>query len=417
MHQKSERQHTEVQREARRPRAALAVGHLPLALLAFAVIVAALWLISRPPLIPQEAKAPGKTATAPAGPPGPANALASAPQPAATATPTAQALPSDPQVAETEGETKPPAPLAPVTYIVQDGDTLSGIADAYGVTEDAIVWANAELEDRDSLAVGQELIIPPVTGILHTVEEGDTLLAIAALYEAETEEIVRANHLAEPFMLALGQQLVVPGGRPPDPPPAPEPEVEEQPLMVASLGRAEVSTRGERPDETEAVSSVVPHPLVDAFRASFLEKVIGPAQASQRDTGVPASVTIAQAIWESDWGRSGLATRANNYFGIKARPNPGPAGTIWLETWEHVNGRDITVVEPFKVYNSLWESFMDHGVYLRDSPRYALAMQHTDDPRLFIRLVHEAGYATDPAYTDKIINLLDRYDLYIYDLP
>ncbi len=49
----------------------------------------------------------------------------------------------------------------------------------------------------------------------------------------------------------------------------------------------------------------------------FLQRAIGPAHVSQRDTGVPASVTIAQAILESDWGRSTLAA-ANNFFGIKA---------------------------------------------------------------------------------------------------
>jgi flagellar protein FlgJ len=58
---------------------------------------------------------------------------------------------------------------------------------------------------------------------------------------------------------------------------------------------------------------------------------------------------------------------------------------------------------------------LDHGVFLQSNARYVEAMKNRHDPRLFIRLVHEAGYATDPAYADKIIRLMDRYNLYVYD--
>lgn len=113
----------------------------------------------------------------------------------------------------------------------------------------------------------------------------------------------------------------------------------------------------------------------------------------------------------ADWPARPTTTSAS-----RAGPNPGPAGVIWLDTWEHVNGLNITVKEPFKAYNNLLESVLDHGVFLKSNPRYAEAMNNCNDPRLFINLVHKAGYATDPAYTDKIICIMDHYNLYVYDV-
>lgn len=336
--------------------------------------------------------------------------------PAPTATKAGEDVPQEanPQPVEESGE----AANVPVAHKVQAGETLSEIAERYGISPDTIIWANNGVDDPDFLNEGQELVIPPMSGIMHTVLDGDTLLDVAMMYGSEVESIAEANDLPDPFMIAIGQRLVVPGGVPPEPE---EPEPEALLVAMAEPARADtadLSSRGEReePAPAAAVSEVVPVPGLSEEHAAFIAQLIGPAQRSQLETGVPASVTIAQAIWEADWGRSGLARRANNYFGIKGRPNPGPAGVIWLDTWEHVNGRNVTVKEPFKVYNSLLESVLDHGVFIANSARYAKAMANADDPRLFIQLVHQAGYATDPAYTDKIVRLMDRYDLYVYDV-
>lgn len=316
------------------------------------------------------------------------------------------------------GEAASRRPAEAITHVVREGETLSEIAEAYGISPDSIKWANAGVDDPNFLRVGQTLVVPPISGILHTVLEGDTLLDVATLYDVEVEEIAEANALAEPYMLAIGQLLVVPGGKPP----APAEPATQLMAMVAPL-HAETSARGGReamPTPTPAPAATPAPPVVriaglSEANAAFIAKLVGPAQRSMRETGVPASVTIAQAIWEADWGRSGLAIKANNYFGIKGRPKPGPAGVIWLDTWEHVNGRNITVKEPFKVYNNLLESVLDHGVFISANPRYAEAMKNRHDPKTFIRLVHKAGYATDPAYTDKIVNLMDRYNLYVFD--
>jgi len=167
-----------------------------------------------------------------------------------------------------------------------------------------------------------------------------------------------------------------------------------------------------------AVTTVQVETAIDANPAhwEFIQAAIEPAQDSQRETGVPASVTIGQAIHESAWGTSRLSREGNNYFGIKATNGPGPRGVINARTWEHIDGENLTVTDAFRAYNNKAESFVDHGRFLLDNKRYAAAMGRIDDPRAFIRLVAAAGYATDPNYTRKVLAYLDRYDLYQYDL-
>ncbi len=194
--------------------------------------------------------------------------------------------------------------------------------------------------------------------------------------------------------------------------PTPSPLIGSPPAMLEDGEQSDVSERPHLSSRAER-ERTQPTPLSTEDR--FLAAAVAAAQASQRETGVPASVTLAQAILESNWGRSQLAQQAKNYFGIKANGVPGPAGVVYIATWEHLNGRDITVQAAFRAYNSMEESFADHGRYLRDKPIYAQAMRHKDDARQFARLIHAAGYATDPGYADKLIRLMDRYNLYQYD--
>ncbi len=147
----------------------------------------------------------------------------------------------------------------------------------------------------------------------------------------------------------------------------------------------------------------------------FIAAVVPAAQDSERETGAPTSVTIAQAILESEWGRSGLSKKAQNYFGIKATSSPGPAGVVNMDTWEVFGGVNTVIRDGFKAYHNLYESVMDHGRFLRQNSRYANAFT-TSDPVEFARRMHQAGYATDPAYAGKISSLIDQYGLRQYDL-
>ncbi len=149
----------------------------------------------------------------------------------------------------------------------------------------------------------------------------------------------------------------------------------------------------------------------------FIGRCVEPARETQRMYGVPASVTIAQAILESGWGGSELATRANNYFGIKcaAVASPHQIGCIDKATWEHLNGNDVTMTASFRRYASMRDSFLDHGLFLT-KPRYAAAFKAAT-PDEFARRIWQAGYATDPQYPAKLVRLMDQYELRQYDDP
>ncbi|MHB1414714.1 MAG: glucosaminidase domain-containing protein [Chloroflexota bacterium] len=191
-------------------------------------------------------------------------------------------------------------------------------------------------------------------------------------------------------------------------PPAQDNLAAQQPAPANNApAGADLSTRSDRPATAATPASE---------QERFIAGVADAAKASQQQTGVPASVTIAQAMLESNLGKSKLASDANNYFGIKANSGTaGSAGVYNAPTLEHLNGRDVQVTAAFKAYNSITDSFTDHGLYLSSTPRYAEAMKHTDNPQQFAKLIQKAGYATDPAYASKLIKIMDTYNLYQYD--
>ncbi len=98
-----------------------------------------------------------------------------------------------------------------ITYTVQEGDVLSLIARDYGVSTNSLVWAN-NLRNANAIQPGQELKIPPVSGVIHTVISGDTVNSLANRYGAEANEIIEFNNLSEDGALSIGMDIVVPGG-------------------------------------------------------------------------------------------------------------------------------------------------------------------------------------------------------------
>lgn len=99
-----------------------------------------------------------------------------------------------------------------IIHVVQDGESLEKISDRYGISLDTIRWAN-KMDAKATLRPGQELIILPVDGLVHTVTRGQTLSKIAELYDIPEAEISRQNSLQGGFILA-GQELIIPGGKP-----------------------------------------------------------------------------------------------------------------------------------------------------------------------------------------------------------
>ena len=97
------------------------------------------------------------------------------------------------------------------TYVVRSGDTLSSIAKSYGVSTNTIIWAN-DLKGS-TIREGQKLVILPITGIKHTVKSGDTLSGLAKKYGADIFEITTYNNLQTDSVLAIGDEVIIPGGK------------------------------------------------------------------------------------------------------------------------------------------------------------------------------------------------------------
>jgi flagellum-specific peptidoglycan hydrolase FlgJ len=146
---------------------------------------------------------------------------------------------------------------------------------------------------------------------------------------------------------------------------------------------------------------------------AFIDEIAPGAMATQRKYGVPAAVTIAQAIDESGWGQSLLASQAHNLFGIKG---DGPAGADWQPTQEYENGQWVTINAAFRVYDNVTESIDDHGELLATSGYYTQAMADRNDPDAFANAL-TGVYATNPDYGSDLIQLMQQYDLYRYDAP
>jgi len=155
--------------------------------------------------------------------------------------------------------------------------------------------------------------------------------------------------------------------------------------------------------------------MTRAQQLEFIRRIAPWAQAAAEKHGVPASVTIAQAILESGWGKSSLAAKHNNFFGIKAARSGNAA--VELPTWEVLNGKRVQVTARFRVFASPAECFDWRGRWLSTSKTYARAMADADDPIVFATRLWQCGYATDPNYPKKLVDLIQVYDLGQWDLP
>lgn len=291
-------------------------------------------------------------------------------------------------------------------YDVEPGDSVRSIGLQFGVTNETLIWAN-DLTEPDILTVGQQLKILPLSGLVHGVRPGDTLASVANAYDARLDDVIKANGLKEPYIILIGQELLIPGGYRPLP----------RKVVAPSEGSGGESVEARGEQRSAGIAAPVRNipALGNTPQELFIKSIAEAAMDSHERTGVPASVTMAQAILESYWGSSRLASEANNYFGIKAQTRQGTAGVVWFQAWEVIGGRNVVRNEPFRAYTSPADSFVDHGRFLVENPRYSAAMAARGDARQFAREINRAGYATDPAYAAKLIQLMDRYDLYRFD--
>jgi LysM repeat protein len=131
------------------------------------------------------------------------------------------------------------------------------------------------------------------------------------------------------------------------------------------------------------------------------------AIAEMKRSGVPASITLAQGILETEAGNSELVKKSNNHFGIKCKSN-------W--TGESVRHTDDAANECFRKYNKASESYKDHSDFLKTSPRYASLFElNPTDYKGWAYGLKKAGYATNPKYPQIVISNIEKYNLQQYD--
>lgn len=148
--------------------------------------------------------------------------------------------------------------------------------------------------------------------------------------------------------------------------------------------------------------------------ASQAQQFIDKAKAAVLNDPMPglfASVAIAQAALESGFGLSGLSTKYQNYFGIKA--SSGWKGkTSVMKTDEYENGKKVTINSGFRVYSSLQDSIADRNNFLKVNIRYTKGgVFSAKTPEDQAKALQASGYATDPAYASKIISIINKYNL------
>jgi flagellar protein FlgJ len=160
-------------------------------------------------------------------------------------------------------------------------------------------------------------------------------------------------------------------------------------------------------NDTPAPLAAKPEPtrIPQAGAAGFVQQHTAAARKAESETGIPAAFMISQSALETGWGRKEIkhadGTPSFNLFGIKAGPNwKGPVAEI--TTTEYIDGRAIKVTAKFRAYASYEESFADYARLMKNSPRYAQVLAQADSAKGFAQGLQKAGYATDPAYADKL---------------
>lgn len=142
-------------------------------------------------------------------------------------------------------------------------------------------------------------------------------------------------------------------------------------------------------------------------REEYIEKYKSIAVAHMERYGIPASITMAQGILESDAGNSVLSNSSNNHFGIKCKKN-------WKG--DRVYHDDDAKGECFRAYPTVEASYLDHAEFLDSSPRYdSLFAYPSNDYRSWARGLKAAGYATAPDYAQRLIKIIENYRLYLLD--
>lgn len=175
-----------------------------------------------------------------------------------------------------------------------------------------------------------------------------------------------------------------------------------------SKQNTEVVAKPRQPSETPKATenpNVKPSSNLSATEL-YIQNYSAIAMDEMRSSKIPASITLAQGILESGAGKGRLSVEANNHFGIKCHGWKG----------EKIYHDDDKSQECFRKYDHAYSSFQDHSEFLTGRSRYAsLFRLRPDDYKGWAKGLRAAGYATDRKYPQKLIGLIERYELYKFD--
>jgi hypothetical protein len=151
-----------------------------------------------------------------------------------------------------------------------------------------------------------------------------------------------------------------------------------------------------------------------SLQEKYIEQFKYVAISEMKRTGVPASIKMAQALLESQSGQSILATSANNHFGIKCKSTW--TGEIYYHKDDDLDSNGVLVESCFRSYSSAVDSYKDHSDFLVNRGRYKelFNLPKTD----YVGWAHglkKCGYATDPSYADRLVRIIQRYNLDLLD--
>ena len=171
----------------------------------------------------------------------------------------------------------------------------------------------------------------------------------------------------------------------------------EKTKKTTSTKTTETSNKKEKKKST-ASKRITNQEYIDTYATAAMNEM--------KKHKIPASITLAQGILESGSGNGRLAKKANNHFGIKCHNWDG----------KKIYHDDDKKGECFRKYKRAYESYRDHSEFLTSRRRYANLFQLDQyDYKAWARGLKKAGYATDPKYPNKLIHIIEKYNLYEYD--
>ncbi|NOI83145.1 flagellar assembly peptidoglycan hydrolase FlgJ [Vibrio tubiashii] len=170
--------------------------------------------------------------------------------------------------------------------------------------------------------------------------------------------------------------------------------------------------RHERADATSVELPLQPQPSRFESPETFVTSMKPYAEKAARALGIDSSLLLAQAALETGWGQKVVNNSrgsSNNLFNIKA-DRSWSGDKVSTQTLEYHQGVPVKENAAFRSYANYEESFNDYVRFLNENPRYTTALRHGGNNEEFIRGIHQAGYATDPRYADKVLSVKARID-------